>query len=140
MLRTISSLTFLYAVVIAALLVYGLSYYRAFRRGDVRRKRFPVVISIVAAACLFFLWINFNAPLSLRTFSNIDHQFLRHDGFLVDRSLGLGRSDTATNPLSSYNRFEFAPAAGGGQVRSEYSEDPFYVSEGNRFRIGSAHY
>ena len=82
MLKFLTSLSFLYAISIIALLLYGIFYYRNFAKARFPR-RFPVVFLIIGVCCVSFLWVNFHAPMTLKTFSNLDHQFIRHDGFEV---------------------------------------------------------
>ena len=84
MLKFLTSLTFLYAFSIIALLLYGWVYYKSFARNRYQKRRFPYVFLLISAGCFSFLYFNINAPLSLRTFSNLDHHFIRHDGFRVE--------------------------------------------------------
>jgi len=108
MLRIITSLSFLYALTIVLLILYGWVYYRDFTRSAMQRKKFPLVFLVIGAACFSFLWINIHAPLRLKTFSNLDHHFIRHDGFLVNKSIELGRTDTVNfdnNPFSHASPF-----------------------------------
>jgi hypothetical protein len=89
MLRFFSSLTFFYAFIILTLVIYGYWFYRSFAAGRFRRNRFPYVFALVALCSAGFLWINFHPPLNLRSFSNLDHYSLRHDGFLLKKEKGL---------------------------------------------------
>src|SRR5579885_948374 len=104
MLKIITSLSFLYALTFILLLWYGLSYYRSLSKPGRRRKLFLPVFFVISFACFLFLWINMHAPLRLKTFSNLDHNFIQQDGFLVSENIELGRSDTTNNNNSSYNR------------------------------------
>jgi hypothetical protein len=140
MLKILTSLSFLYALVIVVLLVYGFFYYRAFEKGKYQRKRFPFVFLFIAAACFAFLWINIHAPLKLEAFSNLDHHFIRHDGFEVNRKLELGLSDTSGNQKNSFNRFDFVRKKAEVIVSSAYSEDPFYIEGENGYKILSVNH
>jgi hypothetical protein len=52
MLKLITSLSFLYALTIVVLVIYGLVYYRDFVRSALQRRKFPVVfISLDQCAC-----------------------------------------------------------------------------------------
>ncbi|MBL7743958.1 MAG: hypothetical protein JNN00_10835, partial [Chitinophagaceae bacterium] len=140
MFRTITSLSFLYAFAITILLIYGMVYYRDFIRSARQRKKFPVVFFIISAACFGFLWINIHAPLKLQTFSNLDHYFIRHDGFHVSKKIELGKTDTANYNNNSYSNFTFTKKNGQVHVSSTYNEEPFYVSPGGSYRIASKTY
>lgn len=140
MLKILTSLSFLYAFSILVLLVYGFVYYRNFMRSGYHRSKFPFVFAIIGIACFSFLWINIHAPLQLKTFSNLDHHFLQHDGFAVNGSIVLGRSDTVNSNLSTTNNFSFSKKNGTVLVNSAYSEDPFYISGKNGFKIASVTY
>ena len=105
MLRFLTSLSFLYILTIGVLLLYGLFYYNNFAKSGYQRRLFPYIFLAISAACFSFLYFNINAPLKLRTFSNLDHYFIRHDGFEVADSIVLGRSDTVNDPGNSFNRF-----------------------------------
>ncbi len=135
MLKFFASLTFLYIFCIAILLVYGFFYYRSFERKGYVRKRFPYVFAAIGIVCFFFLGINFYAPFSLQTISNLDHHFLRHDGFLAKGDIELGKADTANGNTVAYNRFLFEKNNGQVNVVSAYSEDPLYRQEGNSFKL-----
>ena len=117
MLKFLTSLSFLYAISIIVLLVYGFLYYRDFEKARFPR-RFPVVFLIISVACFSFLWINIHAPLTLKTFSNLDHHFIRHDGFEVNKKIELGRADTVNYEHNSFNRFEIARR--NGQVQYQF--------------------
>src|SRR5689334_3409370 len=106
MLKFLTSLSFMYLSVVIVLLIYGWSYYRGFIANGIQRRRFPIVFTIVALICAGFLYINIHAPLSLKTFSNLDHFFLQHDGFRVNGKMSLGRSDTAHFPAASFSEFQ----------------------------------
>ncbi len=140
MLKIISSLSFMYGMAIAILIVYGFVFYRSFYRNASQRRIFPWVFGLISIVSISFLWININAPLKLRTFSNTDHHFIRHDGFVVSTSIELGRSDSLNFPGASYNSFKLSRDAGMVNVNSGYSEDPFYVAQDGRFALLSASY
>ncbi|MEI9946044.1 MAG: hypothetical protein WDN26_17710 [Chitinophagaceae bacterium] len=140
MLRILTSLSFLYALTIVLLIVYGFVYYRDFTRSRRQRRIFPFVFFIISAACIGFLWINFHAPLKLKTFSNLDHHFIQHDGFSVAGSIELGKSDTVNNGGNPFNRFVFKKENGIVHINSGYSEDPCYTSSDNGYRILSVTY
>src|ERR1700759_539180 len=135
MLRIFSSLTFLYGISIALLLVYGFFFYRAFAKGVANRRVFPVVFLMISIASLSFLWINIHAQLSLKTFSNLDHNFLQHDGFAVNKKIELGNSDTVNFNQNPYDRFIFSKQPGKVIVTSPYSEEPFYQKNGDQTRL-----
>lgn len=135
--KFLTSLSFLYAIVILALVVYGWYYYREFARSARQRKIFPVVFLAIGLACFGFLWINLHPPLSLKTFSNLDHHFIRHDGFVVRSQLELGRTDTVNFRNNPYNSFVFAKKGESVTVSSSYSEEPFYIVQKNEPKIAS---
>ncbi len=140
MFKILTSLTFLYIVSIAVLLLYAFLYYKNFERSRYRRSRFPLVFFIISAACISFLWINIQAPLKLETFSNLDHHFIRHDGFEVIKKIELGGTDTTNYKNNSFNRFLFTRQNGEVSVKAVYSEDPFYLQEEKGYRILSTNY
>ena len=105
MLKFLTSFTFLYAFTISVLLLYGFLYYKSFIKNGYQKRRFPLVFLVVGVACFSFLYFNIHAPLSLKTFSNLDHNFIRHDGFSVAKSIELGRTDTVNYRGNSFNRF-----------------------------------
>ncbi|MGZ8523974.1 MAG: hypothetical protein ACXWV1_06070 [Chitinophagaceae bacterium] len=140
MLRFLTSLSFLYVFAIGALLLYGFIYHRNFKRSVYKPRLFPLIFFLVCMACFSFLWVNIHAPLSLKTFSNLDHHFIQHDGFAVTKKIELGRSDTVNYEDNSFNSFLFARKGGLVTVNSSYSEDPFYVSGENGYRILSVNY
>lgn len=140
MLRFLTSLSFLYALTIVVLIIYGLLYYRDFVRSAWQRKKFPFIFFIIAAACFAFLWINIHAPLKLKTFSNLDHHFIRHDGFMVNSSIELGRSDTVNFDNNTYNSFVLSKKEKGVVVTSSYSEEPFFTGSDGKFELQSAHW
>src|SRR4030095_5271927 len=113
MLKFLTSLSFLYAISIIVILLYGMFYYRNFAKARFAR-RFPVVFLIIGAACFFFLWVNIHATMPLKTFSNLEHHFIRHDGFEVNKRIELGTADTVNYDNNSFNRFGFMRK--GGQV------------------------
>src|SRR5258705_684706 len=138
MLKLITSLSFLYALTIVSLIVYGLLYYRDFRRSAIQQKRFPIVFGVIAFACFSFLWINIHAPLRLKTFSNLDHHFIRHDGFIVNKSIELGRTDTVNFDNKFFNSVLFSKKNGQVSVASRYSEEPFYSGTDGKYQLLSS--
>ncbi|HYV54891.1 MAG TPA: hypothetical protein VE933_09945, partial [Chitinophagaceae bacterium] len=137
MLKFLTSLSFLYALTILVLVVYGFVYYRDFVRSALHRKKFPLIFCTVGLACFAFLWINIHAPLKLKTFSNLDHHFIRHDGFIVAGGIELGRSDTVNFDNNAYNSFLVKKNAKEVTVTSAYSEEPFYTGGAGRFELVS---
>jgi hypothetical protein len=135
MLNFVTSLTFLYSLAVVLLLVYGLYYYRDFARSAIHKSRFPVIFSVIALACFAFLWFNIQAPLSLHTFSNTDHQFIQQDGYAVNRSIKLGGTDTANVGSNSYNSFLLQKQGSEVIVNSVYSEDPLYTGSGGKYQL-----
>ncbi|HKO81380.1 MAG TPA: hypothetical protein VJU78_13335, partial [Chitinophagaceae bacterium] len=140
MFKIITSLSFLYVFTIALLLLYGVVYNRNFKRSCYNRRLFPSIFLIISIACYSFLWINIHAPLKLKTFSNLDHYFIQHDGFEVIKKIELGRSDTINSIESSFNRFVFTKQNGTVSVNATYSEDPLYINGENGYRILSVNY
>ncbi|HTD95111.1 MAG TPA: hypothetical protein VK644_14900 [Chitinophagaceae bacterium] len=140
MLKLLTSLTFLYLFAIVLLLGYGWFYYKRFKRSASPRKSFALVFLLICTACIAFLWINIQAPLRLQTFSNLDHHFIRQDGFLVNQSIDLGRADTINTDNAAYNSFHFSRKNGAVTLQSEYSEEPFYLSGEKGYRIMSVNY
>src|SRR6478672_10503807 len=138
MLKVITSLSFLYALTIVILVVYGLVYYRDFTRSALQKKKFPLIFLVISIACFGFLWINIHAPLKLKTFSNLDHHFLRQDGFIVNKTIELGRADTVNVDNNSFNSFLFAKKEGQVMVLSKYSEEPFYAGINGKYELQSA--
>ena len=140
MLKFLTSLTFLYAFTITVLLLYGFLYYKSFIKNGYQKRRFPLVFLLISAACFSFLYFNIHAPLSLKTFSNLDHHFLRHDGFNVASSIELGRNDTSNYRSNSFNRFLISKENKQLNVKSSYSEEPFYISTGETYKLASINY
>lgn len=140
MLRFLTSLTFLYGFSIVLLIIYGIVYYINFTKGRYQRNYFPWIFLVIGIAGFSFLYINLNAPLSLRTYTNTNHHFIRHDGFRVVNSIEFGRSDTTTSTTNKYNSFLFKALPGSVQVTSGYSEDPFYTSSGGKYELRSPNF
>ena len=141
MFKFLTSFTFLYAFTIAVLLLYGLLYYKGFVKNGYQKRRFPFVFLLISMACFSFLFFNINAPLSLRTFSNLDYHFIRHDGFRVSGNIELGRTDTINYKGNSFNKFVLHKQGKQLNVISSYSEEPFYAaSAGNSYKLLSANY
>lgn len=135
MLKFLSSLSFLYGLAIVILIVYGVVFYKQFSKSSRQRKFFPIVFGIISIACLAFLWMNFHASLSMRSFSNVDHHFIRHDGFIVHKAIVLGRTDTANFPTTPFNHFILEKVEGKIKVTSHYSEEPLYSGDGQSYKL-----
>ena len=140
MLKFLTSLTFLYAFSISVLLLYGLLYYKSFIKNGYQKRRFPLVFLLIGAACFSFLYFNIHAPLSLKTFSNLDHHFIRHDGFVIAKSIELGRTDTVNYNGNSFNRFLLSKENIRLEVSSSYSEEPFYAASDSYYKLLSVNY
>jgi hypothetical protein len=140
MFKFLTSLSFLYFFTIVVLLLYGFIYHRDFKKGRYRRKLFPGIFLLISVACLSFLWVNIHAPLRLETFSNLDHHFIRHEGFQVTKKIELGGSDTVNYGNNPFSSFLFASKSLGVTVSSGYSEEPFYVNNEGGYRIASVNY
>lgn len=140
MLKFLTSLSFLYAFSIVLLLLYGWLYYKSFAKNRYQRRRFPYVFALISAACIGFLYLNIHAPLSLKTFSNLDHHFIRHDGFRVANNIQLGRSDTINYKNNPFNSFILGKKNNQVQVVSSYSEEPFFIRSGDSYKLLSANY
>jgi hypothetical protein len=140
MFRFLTSLTFLYLFVISVLLLFGLLYYKNFIRNGYQKQRFPWIFLLIGISCFSFLYFNIHPGLSLKTFSNLDHQFIRHDGFLVAGEIELGRKDTINFQGNSFNRFLLTKKHDRLHVVSSYSEEPFYATSANTYKIVSANY
>ncbi|MBK5270690.1 MAG: hypothetical protein JJE22_06720, partial [Bacteroidia bacterium] len=100
----------------------------------------PFIFIIISVACFSFLYFNIHASLKQQTFSNLDHYFIRHDGFNVTHNIELGRSDTTNHRGNAFNRFVFDKQNDHITVSSLYSEEPFYVSESGAYKLLSATY
>jgi hypothetical protein len=140
MLKFLTSLSFLYGASIAVLLIYGVVYYRGFIRNGYQRRRFPFVFFMISLACFSFLYFNIHAPLSLRTFSNLDHHFLRHEGFRVAGRIELGRADTINYKANPFSHFVLAREHAQLKVSSSYSEEPFYAGSAGSYKLLSRGY
>lgn len=140
MVKILTSLTFLYAFVIAVMLLYGVLYYRSFIKNGYQKRRFPFVFLLIGIACFSFLYFNINASLSLKTFSNLDHHFIRHDGFRVAGSIELGRTDTVNYKGNYFNRFVLNKQNNQLNITSPYSEEPFYTAAGSSYKLLSVNY
>lgn len=130
MLKFFTSLSFLYIFVILLMIVYGALYYRNFVKNGFQRRSFPWVFLLIALGCFSFLWFNIHAPLRLKTFSNLDHHFIQHDGFKVARQIVLGRTDTVNYKGVPFNQFLLKKEKDKLTISSGYSEDPFYTADG----------
>lgn len=140
MLKFLTGLTFLYAFSVSLLLLYGLLYYKGFVKNGYQKRRFPLIFLMIASACFSFLYFNIHAPLSLKTFSNLDHHFIRHDGFQVSGSIELGRTDTVNYKGNLFNRFVLNKREGQVIVVSPYSEEPFFASTDESYKLLSVSY
>lgn len=140
MFKFLTSFTFLYLFVIVVLLLFGLLYYRNFIRNGYQKQIFPWVFLLIGFSCFSFLYFNIHAGLSLKTFSNLDHHFIRHDGFSVAGNIELGKKDTINYQGNSYNRFLLTKKKDQLHVVSSYSEEPFYTASGNTYKILSVNY
>jgi hypothetical protein len=140
MLKFITSLSFLYIFTITILLAYGLIYYREFSKFRSPRRRFPLVFFLISAGCFFFLWVNFHPPLGLKTFSNLDHHFISHDGFIVKDKIELGKVDSNHGRRTPFNSFVFKEQKDHLLISSAYSEEPFLLSTEKGSQLLSAHY
>ncbi len=140
MLKFLTSLSFLYLLAIASLLVDGYFYRRQFNLSRSQGSRFPFIFLLISVCCIGFLWINVHAPLRLKTFSNLDHHFIRHDGFEVTRSITLGQADTVNFDNNAFNRFSFSRKNGNVIISSDYSEEPFYQQHEAGYKIISVNY
>ncbi|MGQ0740636.1 MAG: hypothetical protein ACT4OJ_16425, partial [Bacteroidota bacterium] len=140
MLKFMTSLTFLYVFAISLMIGYGLVYYRSFIKNGFQRRLFPWVFLLIAAGCFSFLYFNIHAPLRLKTFSNLDHHFIRHDGFTVTKQIILGRTDTVNYKHNHYSSFLLAKDKSRVFVTSAYSEEPFYISDEGTTRLVSVSY
>lgn len=140
MFKLLTSLSFLYAFSIAVLFLYGYLYYKSFIKNGYQKRRFPLVFLLISLACFSFLYFNMHAPLSLKTFSNLDHHFIRHDGFRVAGRIELGRTDTVNYKGNSFNRFLLSRENSKLVVNSAYAEEPFYTSSGNSYTLLSVTY
>ncbi|MBL7756706.1 MAG: hypothetical protein JNL59_04910, partial [Chitinophagaceae bacterium] len=81
-----------------------------------------------------------HAPLALRTYSNLDHHFIRHKGYAITGSFSLGYADTASDPGAAFNNFTFSRKGSQARIQSAYSEDPLYVQREGRFQLLSVTY
>lgn len=137
MFKFITSLTFLYAFSFMVLVWFGLAYYRAFIRNGYQRRIFPWVFLLITVACISFLYFNIHAPLNLKTFSNLEHHFIRLDGYRVAHGVELGKTDTVNNKDNPFNRFSISRTNGRFEIISSYAEDPFYLSRQGRSKLAS---
>ncbi|MBK6828355.1 MAG: hypothetical protein IPG86_16520 [Chitinophagaceae bacterium] len=131
----ITSLSFLYLFSALLIIGYGFLYYRSFIRNGRQRKDFPWVILLITAACFFFLWFSFHAPLRSGSISNLDHHFIRHDGFRVNGTVLLGSTDTAGQQSKAYSHFRISKSNGAFQLESDYADEPFYSRENGSSKL-----
>ncbi|MFN8289946.1 MAG: hypothetical protein U0U70_06805 [Chitinophagaceae bacterium] len=140
MIRFFTGITFLYLFVIFILVWYGLVYYRQFSRNGYQRKIFPWIFLVITVACLGFLYFNIHPTGRSAAFTNLDHHFIRHDGFRAAGPVELGKSDTTARKERAYSVFSISKNAGSVFVRSAYSEEPFYVSAGGNVKLASTNF
>jgi hypothetical protein len=135
MLSFITSLTFLYGFVLLVILGFSVVYYRDFTRSTISRGKFAFVFSLVALACGAFLWVNMHPGKGLRTFSNLEHHFIRHEGFAVRGKVSLGGSDTITQKTAPYNSFVFKKEGSQILCTSSYSDEPLFAGTDGVYHI-----
>lgn len=140
MLKFFTSISFLYIFVIAILAWYGLVYYKQVTKNGHQKKLFPWIFLLVTAACCSFLYLNFHPGKKLNSFSNLDHHFIRHDGFRVSDRIELGGSDTALYPDKPFSQFHFEKRGNELLLQSPYSEEPFYISSGGTVKLASVNF
>lgn len=140
MLQFTTSLSFLYAFTAIIMIGYGLVYYRNFVRHGYQRRLFPWVFLLITAACFSFLWFMFHAPAGSRTCSNLDHHFIRHDGYRVAKQAELGRTDTVNTRENPFNSFRIIKENSKISVISDHSEEPFYVTTDGLHKLASANW
>lgn len=131
----LASLSFYYLLATALLLGLAWAQYRDNRLGRQRAWRFRLVWILIVLASLGFLYAHMHAPQSLGTYSNLDHSFLRHDGFVVQKQLRLGGEDTSRFSRARYNAFLLRPTETGAELKAEYSEEPAYYASGSHYRL-----
>lgn len=131
----LASLSFFYLFSTALLLWLAWAQYRDNRNGLWRPWRFRLVWILVLLASMGFLYVHIHAPQRLRTYSNLDHSFLRQDGFLVKKQLRLGGADTSNFSRAAYNEFILRPGSSGAELSAVYAEEPAYYSIGSNYRL-----
>lgn len=140
MIRFFTGMSFLYLFVICLLVWYGIVYYRQFTRNGYQRKMFPWIFLAVTAACMAFLYLNIHPPKKAAAFSNLDHHFIRHDGFRASAPIVLGKTDTVEKKERAYNSFRLEKNANAVSVKSDYSEEPFYISSNSVIKLASVNF
>ena len=128
-------LTLLYAFGALLLIGYGLYYYKLFNQKGIAPRLFPLIFGLIAAACFAFLWFSFHPPSGSSTFSNLDHHFIRHQGYQVTGKVVLGRSDTTSNHIAPYSAFVIQKENGNIRVQATWTESPFYISENGKQQL-----
>jgi len=78
--------------------------------------------------------------MRLKSFSNLDHHFIRHDGFVLPGKVELGKGDTSEGNNASHNSFIFQKEEDKVRISSSYSEEPFFLFNGKERKLLSAHY
>jgi len=94
-----------------------------------------LVFTGIGLLCFVFLYINFHPPFQLKTFSNLDHHFILHDGFEVSKKITLGNTDTVNFKSRPFNNFTFYREKGNVFVSSTYSEEPLYLKEDGHSKL-----
>jgi hypothetical protein len=102
MLKLITSLSFLYALTIIVLMVYGWMYYRDFVRSALHRGRFPQSFSLSAWVALPFL---INIHVYGFKHSAILIIILSGTMDLLSIKIELGRTDTINFDNNAFNSF-----------------------------------
>jgi len=116
-LNFVSSLAFLYLFAIVLLIWLGY-----------KRRYFPWVFTLITAGCIFFLYRNMHASLKMHAYSNLDHHFIRHDGFRVGGTITLNKSFVLTRQNGEL------------KVYSPYAEEPFFILKDGKYKLVSPNY
>lgn len=140
MLKLFTSLSFLYALTFLLLLWSGITYYSELSKSGKRRNLFAPVFFVICMACGLFLWFNFHSPLKWKAYSNLDHNFIQHDGFRVSGNIELGETDTVHGEHNPFDKFNFSAVKKDVFVTSSYSEDPFYIDSSGQYKLASVHF
>ena len=101
------------------------------------RGRFPWSFPL-SAWLLCLSWSTYIAPLRLQTFSNLDHHFIRHDGFVVNKRFELGRTDTINFDNNAFNSFRFSKKNNQVIVKLRVFGRALYTSGDGKFQLRSA--
>lgn len=138
MLSFLTSLSFFYIVCILAIVLYAVTYYKNFAKTRKPARGFLMVFSFIGICCIGFLYIHMHPPARLKTYTNLDHHFIQHNGYEIRKSIELGNADTANFSSYPYNRFVFERFSTGLSIVSDYSEEPFYLQTPDGYRVVSA--